>query len=345
MWAASVTDIFCGIGGLTHGFVKEDFNVIAGIDVDSSCKYAYEKNNGAKFIDKSVDEITVEEIINLYPENDIKIMVGCAPCQPFSKYTNKESEDEEWQLVGRFAELIRGVQPEIVSMENVPELEEHPIFLEFIDMLEDEEYSYSWSNVECVDYGVPQTRTRLVLFASKFGEIEIIPKTHYPGRQKTVRQAIGDLEPLQAGQASPRDPIHCSSRLSEVNIRRIMSTPPGGGWKDWPEDLLLECHKKETGKSYGSVYGRMAWDEPAPTITTQCNGLGNGRFGHPEQHRAISLREAALLQTFPRYYHFIEPRSKVFFKRLARQIGNAVPPRLGRIIARTIKKHLETIDA
>lgn len=226
-------------------------------------------------------------------------------------------------------------------MENVPALEKHSVYNEFKAALESEGYFVKRHMVRCADYGVPQTRKRLVLFASTYGEIEIVKPTHSPDKYKTVRTTIGRLEAIEAGQPSKRDRLHWSRALSEINLRRIRATPLGGGWEDWNEDLMLECHKANTGKSYRSVYGRMKWDDLAPTITTQCVGLGNGRFGHPEQDRAISVREAALLQTFPMGYRFVEPRRKIERDTLARHIGNAVPVRLGVIIARSIKKHLE----
>jgi len=342
MHPASVVDLFCGIGGLTHGFVKEGFNVVAGIDDDETCRYAYEENNGAKFIKKDIEfEVTADEIVKLYPEGHTKILVGCAPCQPFSRYTIREGEDEKWKLLQSFAELIKGTQTEIVSMENVPELKRHHVYDEFVEVLEGEDYYVTAYNVYCPDYGIPQTRERLVLFGSKYAKIEIVKPTHTPERYKTVGDVIGHLEPIEAGQTSARDPLHTARGLSELNLRRIRSTPPGGGWRDWDEELRLDCHKAETGKTYPSVYGRMSWDEPAPTMTTHCGGLGNGRFGHPDQDRAISMREAALFQTFPKKYRLIEPGVKVANKILSRHIGNAVPVRLGVIIARSIKRHLE----
>jgi DNA (cytosine-5)-methyltransferase 1 len=340
---SSVVDLFCGIGGLTRGFVKEGFDVAAGIDDDETCRYAYEKNNGTAFIKKDIELVTAAELTELYPQGSTKILVGCAPCQPFSRYTIREGEDEKWKLLRSFAKLIRGVQPEIVSMENVPELEKHHVYDEFVDALE-EDYHVTAYTVYCPDYGVPQTRERLVLFASKYAKIEIVKPTHTPERYRTVRDAIGRLEPIEAGQKSAKDPLHMARRLSELNLRRIRSTPPGGGWRDWDEDLRLDCHKAETGKTYPSVYGRMKWDEPSPTMTTHCGGLGNGRFGHPEQDRAISLREAALFQTFPKSYKLIKPGVKVANKTLSRHIGNAVPVRLGVVIARSIKRHLEAND-
>ncbi|MFN2454866.1 MAG: DNA cytosine methyltransferase [Pyrinomonadaceae bacterium] len=343
MQRSSVVDLFCGIGGLTHGFVKEGFNVVAGIDADETCKYAYEKNNSATFIKRDVEGMAAGEIIGLYPKGDTKILVGCAPCQPFSRYTIRKDEDDKWKLLRSFAKLIRDVQPEIVSMENVPELKDHLVYNEFTEALDAENYFVSTHVVYSPDYGIPQTRERLVLFASKYSEIEIIKPTHSRKHYRTVRDTIEHLEPLEAGQTSVKDPLHQARRLSELNLRRIRNTPPGGGWKDWDEELVLDCHKATTGRSYSSVYGRMKWDEPSPTMTTHCGGLGNGRFGHPEQHRAISLREAALFQTFPISYKLIQPGAKVTNKTLSRQIGNAVPVRLGRIIARTIRKHLEEL--
>ena len=159
------------------------------------------------------------------------------------------------------------------------------------------------------------------------------------GALRTVRDAIGKLPPIVAGgKASADDDLHIASRLSKLNLRRIHATPEGGSWHDWPASLRLACHRQESGRYYGSVYGRMAWDELGPTITTQCYGYGNGRFGHPEQDRAISLREAAMLQTFPRRYRFVPPGERPTFRNVGRHIGNAVPVALGRTIGQSIRR-------
>ena len=170
----------------------------------------------------------------------------------------------------------------------------------------------------------------------------MISKTHTRKQYVTVWDAIGKLPKLEAGEICCSDPLHRCVALGELNLRRIKATPYGGSWKDWPENLRLECHKRPEGHSFGSVYGRMRWDEPGPTMTTQCTGLGNGRFGHPIQNRAISVREAALLQTFPENYRFFENESKVSITKASRYIGNAVPPRLGEIIADSIIAHIKT---
>jgi DNA (cytosine-5)-methyltransferase 1 len=326
---------------MTHGFRKEGFDVVAGLDVDASCRHAFETNNEAEFVEADISSVRAGDIAARYPRGHTRVLVGCAPCQPFSLYTNKKSPDDKWRLLGAFANLIEDVNPDVVSMENVPRLTSHSVFEQFLRRLKELEYFVSYVFARGPNYGIPQRRTRLVLFASRFGTVDIIPETHTEDRVRTVRSAIGHLEALEAGGVSARDQLHQSRALSPRNLERIRATPPGGDWSDWAEDLRLDCHKKASGSTFRSVYGRMKWDEPSPVITTQCIGLGNGRFGHPDQDRAISLREAALLQTFPVAYDFIDPKVRFSAQAVARQIGNAVPVRLGRIVARSISRHLE----
>src|SRR3990167_3334292 len=280
-----VIDLFCGIGGLSHGFVRSGFNVVAGVDNDSACKYGFEQNNKAQFVDGDILDITSDQLNDLYGDvKGMKILVGCAPCQPFSKLNTRGITDKQLQPLEKFAQLISDIQPDIVSMEIVKGLLKNPIFEKFLENLDENGYHYSYQIVNFSDYGVPQNRFRLVLLASKHGEINLIPPTH--------------------------------------------------------------LHKKKTGNYYrGTVYGRMSWDEPSPTMTTQCTGLGNGRYGHPEQDRAITLREAALFQTFPKSYKFIAPTDQITTSKLARFIGNAVPVRAGEVIAKSIEKHILELNA
>lgn len=337
----TVVDMFCGVGGLAHGFVKEGFHLAAGLDIDESCRYAFERNNHAPFLCRDVQSLSDSELAAIFGRSKRRILVGCAPCQPFSKYTVAQTEDYKWHLLRFFLRLIAAGLPEVISMENVPELQKHVIFHEFVEVLEEHGYEVTESVLETWRYGVPQTRRRLVLFASRLGRIGLPQTTHAAGRQRTVRQAIGDLEPISAGEASHSDPLHQARALTEINLRRIRSTPEGGDWRDWHPSLRLKCHKRNTGKRYEAIYGRMSWDRLAPTLTTHCCGIGNGRFGHPDQDRGISLREAALLQTFPRYYQLFDPAIPISSKRLSKHIGNALPVRLGRVIARTIRRHVE----
>lgn len=344
MSKCAVIDLFCGIGGLSHGFIQEGFNVIAGYDNDSTCKYAFEQNNKSCFYTKDIATVTGEELNKLWG-NNLKILVGCAPCQPFSSYSFKVKvkDKKKLNLLYEFARLIEETKPTIISMENVPQLtntDKNIVFKDFCETLSRMGYYIHYEVVFCPDYGIPQTRKRLVLLASKLGQINLLPKTHNPSNYITVRDTIADLPALKAGEFDPNDPIHRARALSDINLQRIQHTKEGGSWKDWPDELLLECYKKKSGNTYRSVYGRMRWDAPSPTMTTHCTGLGNGRFGHPEQDRAITLREAALLQTFPKNYRFYDNMESYNPSVISRQIGNAVPPKLGKIIAQSINNHL-----
>ncbi len=332
-------DLFCGVGGLTCGLAKAGVIVKAGYDIDQACEYPYSKNNKATFVPKSVHELTGTEVGNWYSPGAIRLLAGCAPCQPFSTLANGRDTkgDKKWGLLGEFARLVKEVQPELVTMENVPRVTNHSPYTEFVDTLKSLGYHVDARRLRCADYGLPQERRRFVLIASRIGKIELPtpPKTTI-----TVRDAIGDLPPLEAGEAHPTDPLHKARKLSHINLQRIRTSKPGGTWKDWPEDLRAPCHKSESGQSFKSVYARMSWDRPSPTITTQCFNFGTGRFGHPEQDRAITLREAAILQSFPRKYQFTRPNETAHFMTVGRMIGNAVPPRLGEIVGQVFVNHI-----
>lgn len=344
---ASVIDLFCGIGGLTKGLELAGLNVIAGIDLDETCQYAYETNNHSQFIAGDVNTINPNELITLYPQDDLRVLVGCAPCQPFSKYTQRYRKeghkDDKWRLLYAFSNLVDDIHPSIVSMENVPEIAKEKVFEDFVQHLANAGYYCSWQIVYCPDYGVPQRRKRLVLLASLLGDISLIPPLYNESQYKTVRDAIAHLPPLRDGESNKDDVIHCATKMTELNLQRIRQSLPGGTWKDWTKDLQLNCHKKTSGKSYGAVYGRMCWDEPSPTITTQFYGYGNGRFGHPEQDRALSYREGALLQSFPADYQFVKKGAPFNRRELGIHIGNAVPVELGRAIGISIQNHLNTM--
>ena len=347
----SAIDVFCGIGGLSFGLKKAGIYVLAGVDLDESCRYAYEQNVRAEFVLEDISQVQGDEINKRYwsDSNQVNILAGCAPCQPFSTHSNKvknRKQTKRWRLISEFIRLMDEISPDIVTMENVPNLAKQKIFKDFVVFLQRNGYFVSYSNVYCPDYGIPQTRTRLVLLASRFGEIKLIPKTTEKDKYKTVKETIGELEQICAGQTSRQDPLHRACSFTDINMARIKQSKPGGSWRDWDESLLLPCHKKKTGKTYPSVYGRMRWDEPSPTITTQFYNYGTGRFGHPEQDRALSLREGALLQTFPLDYEFIDPSNDgISIKRLGIHIGNAVPVKLAEIIGKSIIKHLESNHA
>ena len=346
----NAVDLFCGVGGLTCGVQQAGINVIAGYDIDPRSQFAYEFNNNARFILKDIKKIDSKEITNLFPDDtDIKVLMGCAPCQPFStyshKYKNNENTLQKMDLLDYFGKQIEYVQPDIVSMENVPQMVNEKVFDKFIQILNDNNYLIDYKVVFAPDYGVPQKRKRLLLLASKLGEIKLIPAQFNKDNYPTLRDTIGNLPKLKAGDTDLSDPLHRSRNISELNMKRIKQSKPGGTWRDWDEELLLEAYKKKSGASFGSVYGRLEWDKPANTITTQFPGIGNGRFGHPDQDRALSLREGAMLQTFPRDYLFtqLELGGNYPIAQVALQIGNAVPPKLGEVIGNSILKHLEKI--
>ena len=334
-------DLFCGVGGLTHGLKRSGINVVAGFDNDVSCKYAYEENNDATFISKDIHDVTGEEIKGLYPKGSIRVLAGCAPCQTFSQHTVKiknQENDPRWDLLLQFLRLVRESNPDIVSMENVPQIRNFKVFEKFVEGLKEEGYFVTHKVVYCPRYGIAQTRKRLLLLASKKGPIDFIPETNTPENYPSIRGIIKHLPKIKAGESDENDPLHRSWKLSPLNMKRIKSSKPGGSWEDWNKNLLLECHKKKGGASYKAVYGRLSWDKPASTMTTQFYSYGTGRFGHPVQDRAISLREGAIIQTFPEDYKFFKEGEKVLFTHIGRHIGNAVPVRLGEVIGESIKR-------
>ncbi|MCK1580693.1 DNA cytosine methyltransferase [Bradyrhizobium sp. 168] len=340
----AAVDLFCGAGGLTKGLIDAGVTVRLGIDLDEACRHPYERNNpGAKFLLKDISKVGPEEISRAWKKADIRLLAGCAPCQPFSTYTQGQDwkRRDQWGLLLAFARLAIKAKPHIVTMENVPSLARHEVFDVFRKTLEREGFNIVWDVLDCRKYGIPQSRRRLVLIASRLGVPELPRPTHpKPNTWKTVREAIGELPAIAAGSSDPSDPLHVSSRLSPINLLRIAASKPGGTWRDWPAELVAPCHKRESGSSYPGVYGRMGWSSPSPTITGQCYGFGNGRFGHPKQHRALSLREAAILQTFPKNYSFVPSGGRIEMKNIGQLIGNAVPPRLAKVIGIAIRDHI-----
>jgi DNA (cytosine-5)-methyltransferase 1 len=338
----SAVDLFCGAGGLTHGLIQAGIDVKLGVDIDSNCEFPYEANNDAKFLNRSVEDITGEDIHSYFNSDGIKLLAGCAPCQTFSTYNQKAcSTDKRWWLLMQFSRLVGESKPHLVTMENVPGLVNQDVFHTFVDNLEEAGYCVSYKIVNSAEFGLPQSRRRLILLASRLGEINLLSPKELGVEIKTVKDVISDLPRLKDGEIHSEDPLHQCSALSVLNKKRIRASRQGGTWRDWSEDLVADCHKKASGKSYPGVYARMSWDKPAPTMTTQYYGFGNGRFGHPEQDRAISLREGAIFQGFPKDYKFVSPEKQISKKIVGRMIGNAVPVKLGEVIGKSILAHLE----
>lgn len=334
-------DLFCGAGALTYGLSKAGIDIRLGVDIDPSCDYPFSANNSSEFLLESVTNLKGSDLLRVYQGASVRLLAGCAPCQTFSSYYQKaNSDDTRWWLLSEFSRLVGETMPELVTMENVPGLRDKEVFDEFVEKLRSWEYRIFYDIVDCYYYGVPQHRNRLVLLASRLGAIELLPPSKFSLKKKTVRDIIGRMPPLEAGGTDSSDPLHQCSGLSELNLKRMRASRPGGTWRDWDKILVSECHRRDSGKTYPGVYGRMRWDDVAPTITTQFFGFGNGRFGHPDQNRAISLREGAMLQGFPKKYKFVKSKNDIHKKTIGRLVGNAVPVWLGRVIGKSFVEHV-----
>jgi DNA (cytosine-5)-methyltransferase 1 len=334
-------DFFCGIGGLTRGLSGAGIRVLAGFDVDEECRLTYEKNNpGVKFIRKDIRKVTVAELKRMARVKSFKNMLfaGCAPCSPFSQKRKAETPSGDLTLLMAFGQIISKAKPGYVLVENVPGIANargYSTFRRFVRLLENSGYKHriEYDILDAKRFGVPQTRRRLVLIATRKARPSLpTPKYGTEHRPfKTVRQTIDRFPILRAGSRHKKIKNHAASAISPLNLDRLRATPPDGGdWRDWPEELRLQCHLGD-GQAYSDSYGRMSWDSPAPTLTGRCHSISNGRYGHPTQCRAISLREAAALQTFPNSYEFFGLHTHI-----AQQIGNAVPVRL----AKELGKHI-----
>jgi DNA (cytosine-5)-methyltransferase 1 len=336
-----VFDFFSGCGGTSAGLQRAGMEVVLGLDNNPHAAATFRVNcPKAKFIEqdiKTVDPSILKPYVS--KTNVATLFCGCAPCQPFSKQNrHSNGADERRTLLFEFTRFVRYWKPDFGLVENVPGLqrvERHSGPLDyFLDQLKDLQYSFDLGVLPALWYGVPQTRERLILLASRRPGLTLPPATHGLDKRpfSTVRDWIGSMPPLRAGQTHTRDPDHQAASLSPINLARISATPEGGGREAWPRSLWLECHKDHVGHS--DVYGRLAWDRPASGLTTRCISYSNGRFGHPDQDRALSVREAACLQTFPRSYRFVGSLTSK-----ACQIGNAVPPLMATHIGKTIIAH------
>ena len=235
-----IVDLFCGIGGLTRGLINSGLNVIAGFDIDPTCQYTYEHSNHVSYNIRNIRDIDGNQINNLYSDDATKILVGCAPCQPFSQLRSKYGEantlDEKYDLLLEYGRIIREVHPQVLSMENVPQIENTSIFREFLNILDENGYEKDYHIIYCPDYGIPQTRRRFVLVASILGPISLIEPTHNR-KDIHVRDFIGNLPPIAAGETDKNDPLHRAAGLSDLNLQRIRHSRPGGTWRDWPINL------------------------------------------------------------------------------------------------------------
>ena len=337
-------DFFSSCGGTSCGMQNAGMTVRFGLDIDPDAKRTWEANyKKAKFLCRDIRQVGVDDVAPYIKRRSGRPLLfgACAPCQPFSKQNRTKTDDDgRRDLLGEFHRFIEAYLPEYIFVENVPgiqTIDQHngPL-ADFIRLLDKLAYFHHFKIVKAYHYGVPQNRRRLVLLASRFGPIEIPSPTCGPGTDRptlpTVWEWISHLPPIKAGETHPVITNHRAACLSPLNLQRIAATPLGGDRRDWPKEFELSCHKKHSGHT--DVYGRMIKDRPSAALTTRCISLSNGRFGHPEQNRAISVREAACIQTFPMDFVF-----QGSLNSMARQVGNAVPVAMAKVFGDHIVRH------
>lgn len=339
-------DFFCGAGGMSYGLSQAGIQVLGGVDNSVDCKKTYEANvPGARYVRRDIVRLTPADLakrLRLEVDDADLILCGCSPCQFWSKIrTDKTKSMKTAFLLKQFQKFIRYFRPGYVVVENVPGLyrnKESSILADFLKFLSSLGYDFQDGIINASHFGVPQNRVRYLLIASRVRLVSPLPAdTQSP--PLNVRDFIGvskGFPVISHGHRDETEFLHTAAALSEKNERRIALTPTGGNRFAWAADPELQIDAyREKDHMFRDVYGRMAWDRPAPTITTRFNSLSNGRFGHPEENRAISIREGAALQTFPIDYKFYASN----MNDLARQIGNAVPPAL----ARRVGMHLNSV--
>lgn len=341
-------DFFCGGGGMTYGLQQSGINVIAGVDLDETAKETYEVNNKkSKFIQSDILGLDVnyfEKHLNIKKNDDHLILVGCSPCQYYSIInTNKTNSLKSKDLLMAFSKFIDYYNPGFILVENVPGIKtnKNSILPTFLIFLKEKGYSICDSVVDLSYYGVPQTRKRYSLIASRV--IENISLPEPDKKQALLKDFIGinnGFPMISAGYKDKTEFNHTTAGLSDINIERLTLTPKNGGnrlaWKN-NKKLQLKCFI-DKDNSFVDTFGRMSWEKPASTITTKFFSISNGRFAHPDENRALSLREGATLQTFPKHYIFKTTSTAS----TAKLIGNAVPPeyakRLGKLIIQRISE-------
>ena len=341
-------EAFAGGGGLAIGMREAGFRTVAAIEIEPHAAATFKANHPDTCVFRQdVKEVSGKELLKL-ASGHVDVLAACPPCQGFSSLTSKwHRPDSRNELVSEVGRLAREMMPRAIMMENVPGLEKkgRPLLEALVDELERLGYVTNCEVLQVANYGVPQRRRRLVLLAGSGFRIDMPTPTHSRtgadglGKWKTLRDAIhGSPPPITFHQAKHNGGAqlvdwHVVRRLSPRNRLRLRSAKPGGTWSDFPEDLRVKCHRGGY-KGFSNVYGRMVWDEPSTTITAGCTTLSKGRFGHPEEERTISLREAATLQTFPPNYIF----ETSIFERACEMVGNALPCLFAEAIARRVRE-------
>lgn len=336
-------DLFSGAGGLSQGLKQAGFDVVGAVESVPTYAESYRMNHPKTNLKLSdITKIDPEEYMKELGLNpgELDLLAGCPPCQGYSTIGTRnrgQQNDPRNELVYEVLRFALAFQPKTIMMENVPALANDPRLAGLRQQLEEIGYKIDVKVLKMTHYGVPQARRRMIMLGSRLGDIEVVKQEIDSEKMRTVRDAISILPP--AGNSN--DPLHISDETRRSDkVKKLISLVPkdGGSRTDLPEEYQLECHKKTTG--FRDVYGRMTWDQPSPTITGGCNNPSKGRFLHPEENRVITLREAALLQTFPVDYKFSFKSGK---SGVAMMIGNALPPRFIEFHANKLINHLESV--
>lgn len=337
-------DLFCGSGAVTLGLKTAGFNVLGALDIDPVACKTYRANHPEVFlIEKDITQVN-KSCFNVPCNQAIDLLAVCAPCQPFSTQNkNRTRKDDRIKLVLHSLKFIEQLKPRMVFFENVPGLGKKPIFRQLTSDLKALGYNLNEPRrVDAADLGVPQRRRRMILVGALSKEHLEYTKEISARKRSSVRNAIENLPvPLIGSKNVSDDVLHYARAHTQLNIERLKHIPHDGGSRDaLPEHLQLACHKKCDSSSYTDTYGRLAWESVAPTLTTGCTDITRGRYAHPVQNRAITLREAARLQSFPDHYLF-----KGNSGQIATQIGNAVPPVMMENIALVLSQALSITQA
>jgi len=341
----TVVDLFSGSGAVTAALRRSRFRVVAAVDNDPIACATYRLNHPSiKMIEGDIRRVDPDAIRRKYLKGeDVDLLVVCAPCQPFSSQNRKRGVDQRSTLIleaGRFAQALR---PKIIFFENVPGLAAQNDLLEELKTALGEVYTLGDpERVDAADYGVPQRRIRCIMFATRNAEPPKVPEPTTPkGKRVDVFQTIGHLRALQSGEFDKDDALHVARKHQDIALRRLKAIPQNGGSRSsLPPELALACHTEVAAGKFSDVYGRMKWEDVAPTLTTGCTDITRGRFAHPRDDRAITAREAALLQTFPPGYKFKGNGSDI-----QTQIGNAVPVKLVEALTPTLRRAISAAAA
>nr|WP_320116826.1 DNA cytosine methyltransferase [uncultured Desulfuromonas sp.] len=336
-------DLFCGSGAVTWGLKQAGFNVVGAIDLDTTACATYHANHPeVHLLEQDIRKVSPAVFTSTLSGANVDLLVVCAPCQPFSNRNQKKSNDDlRSLLVLESLRFIEHLNPEMIFFENVPNIGKSSVFSELAEKLKELGFHLNPpQSVDAAELGVPQRRERMILVGAR--RVSLLQHVQHinASQRQTVFDAISDLpvppigSPIEGGDA-----LHFSRRHSALNISRLQHIPHDGGSRDsLPEQLQLLCHKKlsRNSNSFPDTYGRMRWHDVAPTLTTGCTDITKGRYAHPVQDRAITLREAARLQSFPDNYIFRGNSAQI-----ATQIGNAVPPGMMAGIANFLYEALE----